>query len=476
MKTLPTEFSQKYASLDSVVYVIARIKFKDGTTDLTLNKDDFRILNNSYTENGGNAFPIGISVCKTIELNIDNFEKKYSNYNWYDSEIFLYSRFEFSDDTYCDILEGIFYVDDIKNKFDYLTITANDFMIKTEIPGQIFTQKDQHTYYSTIWDYFDGGVCQKIAKYYNPNYDPIEDEQLYISAYDTPSTRFTNSTLALTQFDEQDKNDDVTYRDILGYIAQIACGNAVIVYEEDYFKTHDREVNTERTYYTKSSSIYTEVQNPVRENLGDYYEHDIMPKIKIKEYDLSTLDTEFINCGIHPTDNFQDIIDCGTFTNNYEDIIECGNINDVNYMLLDKFTDSPEIEFSDVAYDGVQLSYPNSNGKDLVISYPAVQGRFANPLKIYNPILVDNALSGGTVAQTIFNSISYKAIRPFSGNYLFTDLLEFMDTVILMNRWGELYTSFVGFIINTYLSKSEISNSTPTISRNNQYYYNLLGG
>ena len=47
----------------------------------------------------------------------------------------------------------------------------------------------------------------------------------------------------------------------------------------DYQKTSDTEVDTKKTYYTKSGSKYTKVASPEKANIGNYYE--IVNKVKL---------------------------------------------------------------------------------------------------------------------------------------------------------------------------------------------------
>lgn len=438
MKTLPVSFKQNLAQNPQTAgYVAAVVKLRTNET-LSLNPNKFRISDNDFTQSGGDNFPIGLALGKTITINIENTDESYSGCDWYTAEIKLYTRLLFPNGNYYDILEGVFYVDDVEDNIQFLTITASDFISKTEIPAQIYTEEGGAPRFSTPAGYFEF-ICAEIS---NKIYG--DGREIYASHLEVDGNIvFTNSDITLSQFTKQDKNTDVTYRDVLGYIAQIACGNIVITYEN-----------------------------------GE-------PKIDILEYDFSFLDTtdySSIISGRRFVNQVNDIINCGTFGDGLTDTIICGTFSDTNYILLDKFIVTPKIEFSDINYTGVLLKYPVVNQNEyLKIHAPAGVPTTSNELELFNPVLTYNpnastaqaaSSSLRTVVNTLYSRLCNKYIRPFSGTYLTNHLLEFGDNVILMNRNGDLYKSFVSEHTYTYLKSSEISNNTPTVARNNKKYYN----
>lgn len=449
MKTLPSNILSEYnQSNNTIIYTRALIKFPNVNGYVELEPQNFRATNNSYTQNGGNDFPIGCAISKSITIEIDNTDEQYNEYDWDNAEIHLYSKFVIRDfKSEYDLFEGIFYVMDIELHPQSLVITANDFMIKTEIPTQFVNAVSGGKQYDTVWEYFAGedgdggkGVCKEIAvAVYGSGHDGTE---VYASHLATDG--FSNSTKRLSYIAGTDRNDDITLRDALGFIAQIAGGNAVIVYEQ---------VN------------------------GEY-----VPKIDIKEYDFSFLTSSYIDCK-RVTQTVEDIIDCGDFSQTVEDIIDCGTSTDSEYILLDKFINNPTIQFSDVGYTNVKLSFPVT-GSDKYSSKYAYTAGYSNVLELTNPILIyNNTASDKQQVEEDLQAIVYSLgnklcliyndyyIRPFSGNYTSQPLLEFMDNVIVMDRKGNVYNSFVTAITYNYLGETEIENNVPTVARNNQVYY-----
>ena len=213
MKTLPTSptnIKMKYNRGDAnIVYTYALVKFPNTNSFLTLNPNKFKVSDNSYTENGGSNFPIGIALCKTIELNIDNTDGSLDEYtwqDWYGCKIYLFSRLTFIDDgTYYDLLEGVFYVTDIPNNLQFITIRASDFMLQTELSTQIYTQWSGAPATVTLWDYFVH-ICGELAvEIYGTGHSASE---IYASHLSTD--RFTNSTIELSSFaQDTSKNNNV---------------------------------------------------------------------------------------------------------------------------------------------------------------------------------------------------------------------------------------------------------------------------
>ena len=108
----------------------AEIYLSDGTT-LTLNSTKFNLTGNSLDDAGGvNTLPLGVAICRTISLNIDNSDEAYTSYDFYGAEIYLYMTFS----TFPDVLLGKFTVTTPATYGDAITLSAVDDMWKANQP------------------------------------------------------------------------------------------------------------------------------------------------------------------------------------------------------------------------------------------------------------------------------------------------------------------------------------------------------
>ena len=178
-------------------YAYANVKLSNNTQFTLDSEDDFYIDGNNYSESGGSGFPIGVAMSKQITLSLDNSDGRYSDYDFYGAVITLYTEADLPNGTVERIPEGIFTVIDSVAPGDVLEITAYDNMYKLDTEYQ-----SNLTYPATtqqIWN----NLCS--------TYDLLSG-----------STQFENN-----DFIVQSKPEGVTGRQMAGYIAQIACGNAV---------------------------------------------------------------------------------------------------------------------------------------------------------------------------------------------------------------------------------------------------------
>ena len=437
MKTLPSTF-QEALNNHKIVYTNILIFF-DGVNDpVEINRNKFRVKNNKYTVNGGDGFPIGKSICKTIELEIDNTNFDFPNYDLYNAKIHLYSEIQVGTE-YEKVLEGIFYVSDVDTPTQVINITAYDFMIKTELTNKIYTSVGGVQQWNNPWEYFVWLCDTHIAD----GLDITLETGQHLYATHLGTDRFTNSTLSLESIPSGVNDPEYTDREILGYIAQIASGNAVITYE------------------------------------GNYGEEE--PKIDIVEYDLTNLNSGFINGGV-ATRVIEDSISSGLVTSTITDSISGGDFSDIAYIILDKYIQSPKIQFADVAYTGIQIGYDIKNPlPNQPKSYTKNTGTNENLLSLKNPILTQDAedstpLTDNTPINNFLNALDAKIcnkdIRPFSGKFKGDITIEFMDIVVVIDRYGTAYNSFVTSHEYNYFGNSEIENNVPTVARNNEKYYN----
>lgn len=196
MKNVSTEFREKVEN-GSACYAYANVVLRNGTK-LTLDPSkDFRIDGNSITTNGGSSFPLGVALSRTIELNLDNYDGRFDAIDFYGAEITLFTGMTLDDGSVEKIKEGIFSVVEPTTPGSTITLVAADYMAKTSDSYVANT-----TFPATIFNiYRDVCIqCNLVAG----------------------SAKFTNGDFVVDAISE-----NVTCREMLGYIAMIAGGNAI---------------------------------------------------------------------------------------------------------------------------------------------------------------------------------------------------------------------------------------------------------
>lgn len=240
---------KKYIKKGGAFYAYAVVTLATGEK-LTLTSDrDFMISPNSYTEQGGSdGFPLGAAVSKTITLTIDNIDERYSKYDFYYARIALYTEAyndyqtlrDINNDVIKDVendpiltfdphmermQEGVFTVLNPVAIGDVIELTAYDDMWKSDR-----TFSTQLTYPTTALQLLQE-VCTSCGM-----------------VLGTPT--FRNSDFSISSAPGK-----TTGRKIIGYIAQLACGNAVIQNGMLTIKTHDFSAFSGITDSTKPESL-----------------------------------------------------------------------------------------------------------------------------------------------------------------------------------------------------------------------------
>ncbi len=208
-------------------YAYAKVLFTDGTEITLDSEDDFSISDNGYSESGGDDLPLGSALSKTITLSLFNEDGRFSEYDFYYSQITLYTEADLEDGTQERINEGVFYVTSPVATGEVIEITAYDAMYKTnkEFTSQLSYPATARNLLLEVCAYV--GITVADAHFKN------EDFQI------------------------QSMPEKTTARKIIGYIAQIAVGNAIIKNGSLSIKSYDFEPLkdvTDGTLYTELST------------------------------------------------------------------------------------------------------------------------------------------------------------------------------------------------------------------------------
>ena len=213
----------------------AEVTLANGTV-LELTEDDFSIDNNSLVDSAGaNSIPLGVALSRNVQLEIMNDDDHLSDYDFFGAKIRLYLTFELSSTTE-KIEYGTFTVTQPENYGNVVTIVGYDDMYKSDKA------------YSTSLTF------------------PVTAKNVLIDACTTCGILIGDSNFLHNDFQIPSMpSDEYTFRQIIGFISMIACGNAridrtghlqIITYDFDYSTNiHDIEAYDSLTSDTNDVQV-----------------------------------------------------------------------------------------------------------------------------------------------------------------------------------------------------------------------------
>ena len=206
-------------------YAYAKVLFADGTKITLDSEDDFSISDNGYSESGGDDLPLGSALSKTITLSLFNEDGRFSDYDFFYSQITLYTEADLEDGTQERINEGVFYVTSPVATGEVIEITAYDAMYKA---NKEFTSKLSY---------------------------PATARNLLLEVCAFVGITVADAHFKNEDFQIQSMPEKTTARKIIGYIAQISVGNAIIKNGSLSIKSYDFEPLKDVT----DGTLYTEL-------------------------------------------------------------------------------------------------------------------------------------------------------------------------------------------------------------------------
>lgn len=176
----------------------AEVTFSDGTV-LHLEEKDFSITNNSVVDSAdANAVPIGAAICRNIQMELLNEDDHLEKYDFYGARIRLYLTFE--------LLNTI-----EKIEFGTFTVTAPECYGTTVVVNASDDMYKANAAYSTDLSF------------------PATAGAVLRDACSRCSILMGTISFLHDDFQIQTKpSGDYTFRQVIGYLAMIACGNARI--------------------------------------------------------------------------------------------------------------------------------------------------------------------------------------------------------------------------------------------------------
>lgn len=370
----------------------ASVAFSNGGAIELGPDDDFMADGNCICDSSGSdGFPLGAAVAKTITINLDNSDGRYSSYDFYHSRITLYTAMEFSDGTTEKIKEGTFTVIDSVTPGDILEINAINDMYKADI-----------TYYP------------KVSA-------PTTLLNILQDVCGLCDINLGTAALKNGDYVVQELPENVTCRSVIGYISQIAGGNAFC---------------------------------------------DENNRLIIKTYDFSVFESAGIIDARPFKENVEDSIDGGSFGEDMADCYDSGDFgeNEEFHSLYD-WTEL-NLSTDDVVITGVSTVIQSEESDENDEEY--LSGSEGYVLNIDNPLIAGNEKDAIDRIAAILVGI---IIRPFDGKYTTFALAEFMDPCIVWDKKNNMHESFLTDIEFVYGGKTSLANRTDPPLKNQSTYY-----
>lgn len=245
----------------------AEVTLANGTV-LKLTEDDFSIDNNSLVDSAGaNSIPLGVALSRNVQLEIMNDDDHLSDYDFFGAKIRLYLTFELSSTT---------------EKIEYGTFTV--------------TQPETYGSVVTIVGYDD---MYKADKTYSTTLTfPATAKSVLIDSCDTCGILMGDSNFLHNDFQIPTMpSSEYTHRQIIGFIAMLACGNAridrtghlqIMTYDFNYNSGNVHNL----TYYNTLTNDTNDVQvtgvqmtrtvkKTVTDEEGNENEEDVEETVKV---------------------------------------------------------------------------------------------------------------------------------------------------------------------------------------------------
>lgn len=372
-------------------YQHAKVTLQDGTV-LEFDKDNFTVGNNSYTDGPNEStFPLGIAIEKSIQIELYNDDESLSEYDFLGAKIDIWISFELSETTET-ITLGSFTVLEPETRGETIIISAVDDMHKADKA------------YETTLEY------------------PASLKNILIDICSSTGIPIYSANFQNNFFVVNEKPNEVTFRQMIGYIAMIAGGNARIR------RTGELEI----------------LSYKFNSDLG------------------GTIPSVFNGGVFLPWTSSEEILDGGTFSPWSEgDTVDGGTLTGSgDYHILFRWMNRLTVDTDDIVITGLQVDgsadtetiLVGSEGYVISVDNPLIAGKEKAALQWMGIVLI-----GGT-------------FRKFEGEHIGYPLAEFMDPVLVVDRKGNVYPSVITDIEFNFLGPTSFKNSAESALRNSSKF------
>lgn len=371
----------------------ADITLSDGTV-LNLEAKDFTISNNSIVDGAGaSALPLGEAIEKSIQIEIMNDKDQFSEYDFFGAKIKLYLKFQLSE-TVETLNKGTYTVVTPESYGTVISITAVDDMYKAD------REYDSSLVYPATAGEILQDACSKCG----------------ISLL---TSTFPNSSVTVTNKPEP---GDTTYRQIIGYCAMFAAGNARI------------DVNGYLSIIPYDMSAF------------ESYDQLDGGTFDPESYNLD----EKVSGGTFNPWTKGNVYDGGTFLNQ----------RDIHVLYSFK---NLAVDTDDLVVTGVQVT--NDDNETFVSGQEGYMFAAENPL-----------FSG--IEQIMVDYLGSRLIglrmRKFSGDHIADPTIEFFDLAYIIDRKQNIYQTIITDVDFSYFGWTTLQNSAESTIRNSSSYYSSI--
>lgn len=360
----------------------AIITLLDGTV-LEMTEKDFTVSNNAIIDGAGSSgLPLGVAIRRNIQIELINDKDQLSIYDFFGAKIRLYLTFELSERTER-IEEGIFTVITPETYGTTVVVTAVDDMYKAD------KKYDSDLKYPATAREVLVDACSKC---------------------DIPllSTTFENEDFVVSARPDT----EMTYANVIGYIALLSAGNARI----------NRQGNLEILHYNQSAIGAM--------NDGGQY---------VPWFSKANLDG-------------------GDFTYNIGDVADGGDFVSANSFHTLSNWKSLRVDTDDVVITGITMTANNT-----IYQY----GTIGYMLSVVNPLASGNEQA---FVDYLGEQLVGMTFRKFEGDSVSNPLIEFMDPAIVIDRKGRLYSTFITDVDFNFFGLTVLKNSAENAVRNSSKY------
>lgn len=384
------------------VRMVVDITFPDGTKK-TINKDIMNGDNGFSDCADSSSFPVGVTVCKTLTLSINNDQEQWKNYNFYGAKIHAYLKLQTSyaapesvstllDESYNPILDST--GDPI-----IATQAATKDIIETIDKG-VYTVTTPEQY-SDIINVTALDDMYKANKTYTSGLKlPQSLINLVIDACKTVGIGM-NLTMDHGDIIIRSVPDSMTFRQLFGYAAMVESANARIDY---------------------SGNLQF-----VKWDFG-----------KMESDNAATVDTDgFVHFGdANPSIDTDGFVSLPGWTINAEGFLALTSGPGSDVQRLMAYANPPALSSDDIVITGIKVMNGQSND-DANTDYSGMYGEEGYVLELENELIDTDQLQ--TVANIIGEQIVGARFRNLEGDLVYNPLVEFGDMVYTYDRLGNKY-------------------------------------
>lgn len=384
------------------VRMVVDITFPDGTKK-TINKDIMNGDNGFSDCADSSSFPVGVTVCKTLTLSINNDQEQWKNYNFYGAKIHAYLKLQTSyaapesvstllDESYNPILDS----------------TGDPIIATQAATKDIIETIDKGVYTVTTPEQYSDIINVTALD------DMYKANKTYTSGLKLPQSlinlvRDACKTVGIGMNLTMDHGDiiirrvpdSMTFRQLFGYAAMVESANARIDY---------------------SGNLQF-----VKWDFG-----------KMESDNAATVDTDgFVHFGdANPSIDTDGFVSLPGWTINAEGFLALTSGPGSDVQRLMAYANPPALSSDDIVITGIKVMNGQSND-DANTDYSGMYGEEGYVLELENELIDTDQLQ--TVANIIGEQIVGARFRNLEGDLVYNPLVEFGDMVYTYDRLGNKY-------------------------------------